>query len=155
MTKHTQIKRRGQAVAESFCELQQILDSATPFADALDEAKASLVEALNDESVIDGDTSLDDYKGDNSAFKFPEQGLNIVIQPRYSLVLSPNEPEPRALALAKERIAKYETALKKAKLDLKNEEEKLVVSGKATRVVKSIGLALRKIATTITPLEID
>ena len=155
MTTHAQIKRRGQATADAFCELQQILDAATPFANELDEAKASLVEALNDESVIQGDTNLDDYKGDDSAFKFPEQGLNIVIQPRYSLVLSPTEPEPKALALAKDRIAKYETALKKAKLDLKNEEEKLVVSGKATRVVKSIGLALRKIATITPPLEID
>tara|TARA_B100000902_G_scaffold399892_1_gene473396 strand:- start:7180 stop:7647 length:468 start_codon:yes stop_codon:yes gene_type:complete len=155
MTTHIQIKRRGQATADSFCELQQILDAAAPFADALDEAKQSLVEVLNDPSVLQGDVSLDDYKGNDSAFKFPEQGLNIVIQPRYALVLNPSEPEPRALVLAKERIAKYETALKKAKLDLKNEEEKLVVTGKATRCVKSFGLALRKIATLITPLEID
>lgn len=155
MTTHQQIKRRGQATAECFCELQEILDAAEPFANALDEAKQSLVEALNDESILEGEINLDDYKGEGSAFKFPEQGLNIVIQPRYALVLNPDVLEPKALTLAKERIAKYKTALKKAELDLKNEEEKLVVTGKATRCVKSFGLALRKIAKLITPMEID
>jgi len=155
MTTHQQIKRRGQATAECFCELQEILDAAEPFANALDEAKQNLVEALNDESILEGEINLDDYKGEGSAFKFPEQGLNIVIQPRYALVLNPDVPEPKALTLAKERIAKYKTALKKAELDLRNEEEKLVVTGKATRCVKSFGLALRKIAKLITPMEID
>ncbi len=155
MTTHQQIKRRGQATAECFCELQEILDAAEPFANALDEAKQSLVEALNDESILEGEINLDDYKGEGSAFKFPEQGLNIVIQPRYALVLNPDVLEPKALTLAKERIAKYKTALKKAELDLRNEEEKLVVTGKATRCVKSLGLALRKIAKLITPMEID
>ena len=156
MTTHQQIKRRGQAVADCFCELQEILDAAEPFAHALDEAKQNLVEALNDESVLEGKASfLDDYKGENSDFKFPEQGLNIVIQPRYALVLDPDALEPKSLTLAKERIAKYKTALKKAELDWRNEEEKLLVTGKATRCVKSLGLALRKIAKLITPMEID
>ena len=100
MTTHQQIKRRGQATAECFCELQEILDAAEPFANALDEAKQSLVEALNDESILEGEINLDDYKGEGSAFKFPEQGLNIVIQPRYALVLNPDVPEPKALTLA-------------------------------------------------------
>ncbi len=155
MTRHTQIRRRGQAVADCFCELQEIIDSSEPFANALDEAKQELLEVLNDESVIEGEVSLDDYKGDDSAFKYPEQGLNIVLQPKYVLVLNSDVLEPKAMTLAKERIARHESALKKAKLDLKNEEEKLVVTGKATRCVKSFGLALRKIAKLVTPMEID
>jgi len=138
MTTHLMITRRAQATAEAFCDLHEILDAAEPFATALDKSKNELIEALNSDDVIEGD----------SAFKFPDQGLNIVITPRYAFI--PHEEDAK-LTEATERVKRAELALKKAKLNLKAREDMMLTSGEATRKVVSHTVSLKQITKTNTP----
>jgi len=148
MTTHLMITRRAQATAEAFCDLHEVLDAAEPFATALDKSKNELIEALNSDDVIEGEINLDAYKGKDSAFKFPDQGLNIVITPRYAFI--PHEEDAK-LTEATERVERAELALKKAKLNLKAREEMMLASGEATRKVVSHTVSLKQITKTNTP----
>jgi len=148
MTTHLMITRRAQATAEAYCDLEEALESIEPLQTALEQSKKELLEVLNNDDVIKGDLNLDAYKGKDSAFKFPDQGLNIVITPRYAFI--PHE-EDAQLTEATERVKRAELALKRAKLNLKSRQDLLIASDKATRTVLTHRVALVDIPKTTTP----
>ena len=127
------------------------MDAAEPFANALDTAKTKLVDHLNSRDVLEGEIDLESYKGEDSAFKFPEHGLNIVITPRYTFH---TDAEDKQLEEAMARLDKAEKALKKAKVMLKARQDLLIASGSGERKVTSHTVALRKIDKTSSSTEL-
>ena len=147
------LNAQARILAEAFCDATEARDSIKPLEELEKAAREGLVEMLNKPAILRGDFNLDRYKGADSEFKFPAEGCQLVITPRYSF--EANQDESKTLMADREKLERAKQQVKKLENDVKHGEEKMILEGRATRITKTITVSVKRIAKPEFTMEID